>query len=76
MGVEIFRREIEAGVMQVGEALAVEIFLDAGNAVVVGIGEAQHMGGERPVGIDALVLRQEADAGQAETEDRLLLVRA
>ena len=66
---------LKPGVMQVGEALAVDIFFDAGDAVIVGIGEAEHMGAERAVGIDALVFRHEADAGQAETEDRLLLFR-
>ena len=60
--------------MRVGEALLVEIFLHAGDADVVGVDEADHMGADRPIGVDALVLRQEADAGQAEMEDLFLLL--
>ncbi len=54
--------------MQIGEALAVDVFLKARNADAVEIGEAEHMGGDRAVRIDALVLGQEADAGQAEAD--------
>ena len=57
------------------EALAIDIFFNAGNAVIVGIGETEHMSAERPIGVDALVFRHETDAGQAKTEDRLLLFR-
>ena len=60
--------------MGIGEALLVEVFLHAGDADVVGVDEADHVGADRPVGIDALVLRQEADAGQAEMEDLFLLL--
>ena len=52
--------------MQVGKAAAVQPFLDAGDALVVDIDVADKMRDLVAVGIDALVLGQEADAGQAE----------
>ena len=61
--------EREARHMRIGQALLVEIFLHAGDADIVLVDEAEHMRAERAVGIDALVLGQEADAGQAEMED-------
>ena len=70
------RRRIkhEARHMRIGQALAVEIFLHARNADIVLIDEAQHMRAQRSVGIDALVFRPEADAGQPETVDLVLLL--
>ncbi len=59
---EVLRRQLEARAVQVGEPLAVDVLLDAGDALVVEIGEAQHVGGERAVGVDPPVLGQEADA--------------
>ena len=53
----------------------VERALDAGEAAAVDIGEADQVRGERAVRIDALGLRLEIDAGQAEAVDRLLLAR-
>ena len=65
----------EPGDMRIGQALLVEIFLHAGDADIVLVDEADHMRADRAVGIDALVLRQEADAGQAEMKDLRLLLR-
>ena len=61
--------------MRVGQALLVEIFLHAGDADIVLVDIAEHMGADRPVRIDALVFRQEADARQAEVEDLRLFLR-
>ncbi len=52
----------EACDMRIGQALLVEIFLHARNADIVLVDIADHIGADRPVGIDALVLRQKADA--------------
>ena len=65
----------EAGDMRIGQALLVEIFLHARDADIVLVDEPDHMGANRAVGIDALVLRQKADAGQAEVKDFGLLLR-
>ena len=65
----------KAGAMQVGEAVGVEPFLDAGNALVVDIDEPDQVRHLRPVRIDALVLAQEADAGDAEAVNVVLLLR-
>ncbi len=59
----------EPGQVQVGEPAAVQPFLDAGNALVVDIDEPDEVGGLVAVRVDALVLRQEADARQAEPID-------
>ncbi len=61
--------------MQVGQAVAVEPFLDAGDALVVDIHQADQMRDLRTARIDALVLAQEADAGNAEAMNVLLLLR-
>ena len=74
-GLQILGRQVEAEAVEGGEALSVDIFLDAGDALVVDVGEAENMGGDRAVRVDAPVLRQEADAGQAETEDFVLFLR-
>ncbi len=66
---QVLLRHGEAGGAQGAEPLVVQIFFDALQAVVVGVGEADDMGAEPSVGIDALVLRQKADAGQAEAKD-------
>ena len=65
----------EARDMGVGQALLVEIFLHARDADIVLVDIADHIGADRAVGIDALVLRQKADAGQAEVKDFRLLLR-
>ena len=70
------RIDAETGDMRIGQALLIEIFLHAGDADIVLVDEADDMRADRSVGIDALVLGQEADAGQAEMEDFLLLLRA
>ena len=62
--------------MQRGEPLPVQPFLDAGDALVVDIHVADLVRDHRPVGIDALVLGEEADAGNAEPVDLLLLLGA
>ncbi len=59
----------EPGQVQVGEPAAVEPFLDAGDALVVDVDVADEMRDHGAVRIDALVLGQEADAGQAEPVD-------
>ena len=52
--------------MQGGKPLAVEPLLDAGDALVVDVDVADHVRDLRPVGIDALVLLEEADARNPE----------
>ena len=59
----------KTGEMQRLQAMAVEPFLDAGDALVVDVDVAdqvRHLGAVR---IDALVLGEEADARQAELVD-------
>ena len=66
----------EPGEMQIGEPVAVEPFLDAGNTLIVDVDVADEVGDLGTIRIDALVLREEADAGQAEAIDlRALLGR-
>ena len=60
--------------VQRGEALPVQPFLDAGDALVVDIHMADLMRDRRPVRIDALVLGEEADAGETEAVNFLLLL--
>ena len=60
--------------MQRGEPLPVQPFLHAGNALVVDIHQPDHLRDRRTVRIDALVLGQEADAGNAETVNLALLL--
>src|SRR3954468_15099669 len=65
----------KAGAMQVGKAVAVEPFLHPGNALVVDVDEPDQV---RPLvagRIDALVLAEESNAGDAEPMDLLLLLR-
>ena len=59
----------EPGQVQVGEPAPVEPFLDAGDALVVDVDVADEVGDLGAVRIDALVLAQEADAGNAEPMD-------
>jgi hypothetical protein len=66
----------EARHVQVGKAAGIEPFLDAGDALVVDIDVADDVRDHRAVRIDALVLGQEADAGNPELVDLLLLLRA
>ncbi len=56
----------EARAVQIGEPATVEPFFDAGDALVVDIDVAEHVRDLRPVGIDALVLGEEADPRDAE----------
>ena len=66
----------EPGRVQRREPVAVEPFLDAGDALVVDIDEADQVRDLGAVRIDALVLVEEADARNAEPVDLLLLLRA
>ncbi len=65
----------EPGHVQRGEPLPVQPLLDAGDALVVDIDEADVVRHDRAVGIDTLVLGEEADAGNAEPVNFLLLLR-
>ncbi len=65
----------KAGAMQVGKPVGVEPFLHAGDALVVDIDQADQMRGLGAGRIDALVFAQEADAGNAEAVNFLLLRR-
>ena len=60
---------------QRGEPLPVQPFLDAGDALVVDIDVAHHVRNHRAVRIDALVLGEEADAGNSQPVNLLLLLR-
>ena len=62
--------------MQRRQALAVEPLLDAGDALVVDVDVADDVGDFGAVRIDALVLGEEADAGNAELVDFLLAAAA
>ena len=64
----------EAGHVQIGKPARVEPFLDAGNALVVDIDVADDVGDHCAVRVDALVLGQEADTGNTELVDVLLLL--
>ena len=66
----------EAGGVKIGEPVVVDIFLDAGDALVVDVDEADDVRGGRAARIEAPVLGEEADAGNAERVDLLLLRRA
>ncbi len=61
--------------MEIGEPAAVEPFLNAGNALVVDIDVPDDVRDLGAVGIDAFVLGQKADAGNAEPVDLLTLLR-
>ena len=74
-GLQFLGRHAEAGAVQIGEPLPVDVFLDAGDALIVDIGEAEHMRADRSVGIDALVFGDQADARQSEMEDFVALMR-
>ncbi len=65
----------EARAMQIGKAVGVEPFLHPGDALVVDVDEADQVRDFVAGGIDALVLAQEADAGNAEAVNFLLLQR-
>ena len=54
----------------------VERLLDAGEAVIVDIGEAGDVGGEPALRIDAPILLLEIEAGQAEPVDGIALAAA
>src|SRR5262249_43034482 len=61
--------------VQVGKTVAVEPLLHPGNALVVDVDQANQVRDLVTGRIDALVLAQEADAGNAETMNLLLLLR-
>ena len=65
----------EAGAVQIGQTVVVQPLLHAGDALVVDVDEADQMRDFGAGRIDALVLAQEADAGNAEAVDVLLLLR-
>ncbi len=56
----------KAGTVEVSETVAIEPFLDAGDALIVDIDVADQVGDLVAVRIDAFVLRQEADARNTE----------
>ena len=60
--------------MQIGEPAAVEPFFDAGDPLIVDIDVADHVRDLGAVRVDALVLGQKADAGQAEPVNLLALL--
>jgi hypothetical protein len=62
--------------VQRGEPVAVEPLLDAGDALIVDVDEADQVRDLGAVGIGALVLVEKADARNAEPVDLLLLLRA
>ena len=68
-GLQAFRVDDEAGHVRVRQTLLVEIFLHAGDADVVLVDIAEHVRADRAIGIDALVLGEEADARKAEMKD-------
>ncbi|MGY3456969.1 hypothetical protein ACVWW5_002419 [Bradyrhizobium sp. LM3.4] len=61
--------------VEIGQPLIVEPLLHAGDALVVDVDETDEVGDLVAGRIDALVLAQEADAGNAELVDVLLLLR-
>ncbi len=61
--------------MQIGKTVIVEPFLHAGDALVVDVDEADQVRDFVAGRIDALVLAQEADAGNAEAVNLQLLLR-
>jgi hypothetical protein len=65
----------KARAMQVGEPVIVEPLLHPGDALVIDVDEADQVSDLVAGRIDALVLAQEADAGNAEAVDVLLLLR-
>ena len=65
----------KAGAVQIGQTVIVQPLLHAGDALVVDVDQADQMRDRRAGGIDALVLAQEPDAGNAEAVDVLLLLR-
>src|SRR3981189_3238815 len=66
----------EAGPVQVRDPARVEPLLDARDALVVDVDVTEEMRDLRPVGKQALVLGQEADARNAQPMDLGLLLRA
>ena len=65
----------EAGAVQIGQTVIVEPFLHPGDTLVVDIDQADQMRDFGAGGIDPLVLAQEADAGNTEAMDVILLLR-
>jgi hypothetical protein len=57
------------------ETIVIEPFFDAGDTLVIDVDEADQVRDLVAGGIDALVLAQEADAGNAEAVNFLLLLR-
>ncbi len=64
----------EAGAVQIGQTVGVEPLLHAGDALVVDVDQADQMRDFVAGWIDPLVLAQEADAGNAEPMNFLLLL--
>ena len=71
----LFAIGAEAGAMEIGEAVAVEPFLQPGNALIVDIDVADDVGDLVAIGVDALVLAEEANPRNAEAIHLLLLHR-
>ena len=65
----------KAGAVQIGQTVIVQPLLHPGDALVVDVDEPDQMRDRRTGRIDPLVLAQEADAGNAELVDVLLLLR-
>src|SRR6202000_1237486 len=66
----------KAGAMQIGKPVTVEPLLHPGDALIVDVDEADQVRDLVAGRIDALVLAQETDAGNAETVNLLLLLRS
>ena len=69
------RGDRQARRLQVGQPLLVDVFLHAGDALVVDIGQTKDMRGGRAARIEAALLGAEADARHAERHDVGLLLR-
>ena len=61
--------------MEIGKPAVVDILLDARDPLVVDIDQTKNMRGGRTARIEAAVLGQEADAGDAERMNRRALLR-
>jgi hypothetical protein len=77
LGHDVLDTQVEAELNRIGTAAQglLEGLLDAGQALVVDIGEAHDMGGERAVRIDPFLLALEVEARDAETVDPILFAR-
>ena len=66
----------EAGRMQIAEPVVVDVLLDAGDALIVDVDQAEDVRGGRAARIEAALLGQEADAGNAEASGSGAAARA